>query len=392
MKRRAILIILDGVGIGAAPDAALYGDEGSNSLVNTAAALNGLHLPNLSSLGLGHLANIKGVQAQPAPIGAFGVMEPASKGKDSTTGHWEIMGVLLQKPFPTYEKGFPGEIIKEFEEQIGRKSLGNVVASGTEIIERLGAEHMKTGCPIVYTSADSVFQIAAHEEVIPLDELYAMCETARELLQGEHAVGRVIARPFIGQPGDFIRTSHRHDYSLAPPRNILDFIVESGSRVIGIGKIMDLFGGRGVSDCRPTTCNEDGIELLISAIRDEEGSLIFANLLDFDQVYGHRNNVLGYAEALTRFDEALKEIMQLMHNEDLLIITADHGNDPTTPSTDHSRECVPLLVYGPAFPGNVNLGRRRGFSDVGQTIAEHLGIRVEGLAGQSFYTELRGSL
>jgi phosphopentomutase len=391
MKRRAILIVLDGVGIGAAPDAALYGDEGSNSLVNTAAALNGLQLPNLSRLGLGHLADIKGVEAQPTPIGAFGVMEPASQGKDSTTGHWELRGVLLKQPFPTYEQGFPEEIIKTFEERIGRKCLGNVVASGTEIIEQLGSDHMKTGCPIVYTSADSVFQIAAHEEVVPLDELYAMCETARELLKGEHAVGRVIARPFTGQAGDFKRTSNRHDYSLAPPRNILDFIIESGQKVIGIGKIKDLFGGRGVSDNRPTTGNEHGIELLLSAIGDGEGSLIFANLLDFDQVYGHRNNVLGYAEALTRFDKALGEILALMHSEDLLFITADHGNDPTTPSTDHSRECVPLLVYGPAFPGNVNLGRRRGFSDVGQTIAEHLGIPVEGLAGQSFYAELRGA-
>jgi phosphopentomutase len=390
MKRRAILIILDGVGIGAAPDAALYGDEGSNSLVNTAAVLNGLALPNMASLGLGHLARIPGVSAQPAPIGAYGFMEPLSKGKDSTTGHWEIMGVVLSQPFPTYGKGFPEEIIKSFEEQTGRKSLGNVVASGTEIIERLGDQHIKTGCPIVYTSADSVFQIAAHEDVIPVEELYAMCKTARELLQGEHAVGRVIARPFIGQPGSLQRTSNRHDYSLVPPRNILDFIEEAGGRVVGIGKIKDLFGGRGVSDSRPTTCNEDGIELLKSALGEADSSLIFANLLDFDQVYGHRNNVSGYAQALTLFDEALAEIMQLMHREDLLIITADHGNDPTTPSTDHSREYVPLLVYGPAFPGGVELGRRRGFSDVGQTIAEHLEIPVQGLAGRSFYKELKG--
>lgn len=390
MKKRAILVILDGVGIGATADCALYGDCGSNSLVNTATVLQGLRLPNLGSLGLGHLAIIPGVEPHLKPVGAYGIMEPVSRGKDSTSGHWEIMGVVLERPFPTYAQGFPAEIIHSFEERIGRKVLGNVVASGTEIIERLGEQHLQTGCPIVYTSADSVFQIAAHEEVIPLETLYAMCETARELLTDDNAVGRVIARPFIGQAGHFERTSNRHDYSLAPPKNILDFIEEAGGTVIGIGKIKDLFAGRGVSDSRPTTCNEDGIELLKEALAEPWGSLIFANLLDFDQVYGHRNDVAGYAHALSAFDEALPELMKLLQPGDLLMISSDHGNDPTTPSTDHSRECVPLLVYGPSFPGGVNLGRRHGFSDAGQTIAEHLQVPVQGLAGQSFYALLRG--
>lgn len=390
MRKRAILVILDGVGIGAAADSDMYGDSGSNSLVNTATVLQGLRLPNLGSLGLGHLASISGVEPHPRPIGAYGIMEPVSRGKDSTSGHWEMMGVVLDRPFPTYAQGFPAEIIKSFEERIGRKVLGNVVASGTEIIERLGVQHLQTGCPIVYTSADSVFQIAAHEEVIPLEALYAMCETARELLTDDNAVGRVIARPFVGQAGHFERTSHRHDYSLAPPKNILDFIEEAGGTVIGIGKIKDLFAGRGVSDSRPTTCNEEGLELLKQALAEPRGSLIFANLLDFDQVYGHRNDVAGYAHALSVFDTALPDLIKLLQPGDLLMISADHGNDPTTPSTDHSRECVPLLVYGPAFPGGVNLGHRHGFSDAGQTIAEHLRVPVQGLAGQSFYAQLRG--
>ncbi len=387
---RAILVILDGVGIGEAEDCALYGDCGSNSLVNTATVLKGLHLPNMGSLGLGHLAQIPGVEPHPSPLGAYGVMEPASHGKDSTTGHWEIMGVILEKPFPTYPNGFPPEIIQRFQERIGREILGNVVASGTEIIAELGEQHLLTACPIVYTSADSVFQIAAHEEVIPVEKLYEMCEEARELLSGENAVGRVIARPFTGQAGQFERTSRRHDYSLAPPRNILDCIAESGGTVIGIGKIKDLFLGRGLSKSYPSVSNEDGIRLLKEALVKPAGSLIFANLLDFDQVYGHRNDVEGYAQALIEFDQALPELMGLLKPGDMLMITADHGNDPTTPSTDHSRECVPLLVYGPAFSGRKYLGHRRSFSDAGQTIAEHLQVSAQGLAGQSFYALLRG--
>lgn len=390
MNKRAVLIVLDGVGIGAAPDADVYGDEGSNSLLNTAAALKGLSLPNLGRLGLGCLAQIPGVEAAVKPIGSYGVMQPLSKGKDSTTGHWELMGVVLERPFPTFEHGFPPEFIRCFEASIGKKILGNVVASGTEIIERLGKEHLDSGCPIVYTSADSVLQIAAHEEVIPLEELYSMCKKARELLSGENAVGRVIARPFVGQPGRFKRTSNRHDYSLAPPHNLLDIIGEAGGKVIGIGKIKDLFGGRGVTDSRPSTCDQDGIELLKAALAERECGLIFANLLDFDQVYGHRNDVPGYAQALAWFDNALPELLSLMRQEDILIITADHGNDPTTPSTDHSREYVPLLVYGLTLRAGVDLGCRSGFSDVAQTIAAHLGIDATGLAGKSFYKQLLG--
>lgn len=389
MRNRAILVILDGVGIGEAVDSASYGDAGSNSLVHAADAVGGLVLPNMGKLGLGNLGNIAGVAPTDETLGAYAVLEPASKGKDSTTGHWELMGVLTDHPFPTYPKGFPPEIIKEFENRIGRKTLGNVVASGTDIIQQLGPEHIQTACPIVYTSADSVFQIAAHEDVIPLDQLYNICEEARKMLAGDHNVGRVIARPFVGTEGEFERTSHRHDYSVVPPKTVLDYIAETGGKVIGIGKIKDLFAGRGVSESIPTTSNSEGIRILQEQVGKQDGSLIFTNLLDFDQMYGHRNDVKGYAAALQAFDEALPSLMQAMCAGDLLFITADHGNDPTTPSTDHSRECVPLLVYGPGFAGSVNLGRRQGFSDVGQTIAEHLGIATPDLAGKSFYQELR---
>lgn len=390
MKKRAILVILDGVGIGAAADCALYGDCGSNSLVNTATSLQGLELPNMGRLGLGHLDKIPGVEPHPEPIGAYGVMEPLSKGKDSTSGHWEQMGVVLKKSFPTYPDGFPQDLIRYFEECIGCKVLGNEVASGTEIIDRLGEQHLSTGYPIVYTSADSVFQIAAHEEIIPLERLYAICQIARRMLHGDNAVGRVIARPFVGEAGHFERTSNRRDYSLAPPRNVMDFIIKADRMVIGIGKIEDLFAGRGLSVSYPTASNKDGLGILKKTLAKPEGSLIFANLLDFDQVYGHRNDVVGYASALREFDEALPELMALLKSGDMLLISSDHGNDPTTPSTDHSRECVPILVYGPSFPGGVNLGRRNGFSDAGQTIAAHLGVPVKGLAGQSFYELLRG--
>lgn len=389
MTNRAILVILDGVGIGEAADSASYGDAGSNSLVHTADAVGGLVLPHMGNLGLGNLGCIAGVAPTDETLGAYGVLEPASNGKDSTTGHWELMGVLTDHPFPTYPNGFPPEIIKEFENRIGRKTLGNVVASGTDIIQQLGTEHIQTACPIVYTSADSVFQIAAHEDVIPLDQLYNICEEARRMLAGDHNVGRVIARPFVGKEGDFERTSHRHDYSVMPPKTVLDYIAEAGGEVIGIGKIKDLFAGRGISESIPTTSNTEGIRILLEKIGEQAGSLIFINLLDFDQMYGHRNDARGYAAALQAFDEALPSLMQAMHEGDLLFITADHGNDPTTPSTDHSRECVPVLVYGPGFAGSVNLGRRQCFSDVGQTIAEHLGITMPDLAGKSFYQQLR---
>lgn len=384
MHRRVVLIILDGVGIGEMEDADLYGDQGSRSLQNTAEAVGGLYLPHMQKLGLGNITPIAGVEPVIAPVGAFGKMREKSRGKDSTTGHWEIMGLVLEQPFPTYPHGFPADLIQAFEQAAGRKTLGNVVASGTRIINELGDEHVRTGYPIIYTSADSVFQIAAHEDVIPLEELYAMCEKARKLLIGPHEVGRVIARPFIGKDGQYTRTSNRHDFSRQPDRHVLDYLVEQGKKVIGIGKIKDLFAGRGVSESIHTRVNQEAVEQIIRTIREEQGDLIFANLLDFDQTFGHRNDVKGYAEALESFDRELGLIMEGMLPDDLLIITADHGNDPTTPSTDHSREYVPLLVYGEKIRAGVNLGVRSSFADVGQTIAAYLDVPVEGLAGDSF--------
>ncbi len=384
MHHRVILIILDGVGIGEMEDAGLYGDQGSCSLQNTAEAVGGLHLPQMQRMGLGNIAPIAGVEPVAAPIGAFGKMGEKSRGKDSTTGHWEMMGLVLEQPFPTYPHGFPADVSEAFEKASGRKTLGNVVASGTRIINDLGDEHVRTGYPIVYTSADSVFQIAAHEEVIPLEELYAMCEKARKLLIGPHEVGRVIARPFIGKNVQYTRTSNRHDFSRQPDRHVLDYLIDQGKIVIGVGKIKDLFAGRGISESIPARNNQEAVKEIIQAVREEKGDLIFANMLDFDQTYGHRNDVEGYAEALESFDCSLKLIIEAMFADDLLIITADHGNDPTTASTDHSREYVPLLVYGKKVQGNVNLGVRSTFADVGQTTASYLQVPVEGLAGESF--------
>lgn len=390
MGRRVILIVLDSIGIGELPDSHLFGDEGSNTLKNTALAVGGLNIPNLQRLGLGNIENIKGVAPSSNAIGNYGKMNERSQGKDTTTGHWELMGLILDKAFPTYPEGFPPDLIREYEKLIGRKVIGNKVASGTEIIKELGEEHIKTGYPIVYTSADSVFQIAAHERVIPLTELYDMCEKARNLLTGEHAVGRVIARPFVGVKGDFIRTANRHDYSLIPDKNILNFIVESGHEVIGIGKIKDIYAGSGVSQSFSTQNNLDGINKIIEVQKQDFKGLIFANLVDFDMLYGHRNDPFGYASALEEFDSKLPDIMANLKDEDMLIITADHGCDPTTPSTDHSREYVPLLVYGPKLKSNVNLGIRETFADVGQTVADYLGVEIDAnLAGVSFYKEIK---
>ncbi|MEN6327797.1 MAG: phosphopentomutase [Syntrophomonas sp.] len=391
LAKRAILIVLDSVGIGAMEDSYLYGDEGSNTLQNLARAVGGLKLPNMQALGLGNIEEIQGVAPTGQARGAFGKMRECSKGKDSTTGHWEMMGLVLEQAFPTYPQGFPAELIAEFEKRIGRKTIGNVVASGTEIIERMGREHMATACPIVYTSADSVFQIAAHEEIIPLAELYKICGIARELLAGQHGVGRVIARPFMGEPGHFWRTANRHDFSLKPSKNVLDFIIESGQKVIGVGKINDLFAAQGISETHPTKSNEEGINKIIELTGQVAGGLIFANLLDFDQVYGHRNDVIGYARGLEEFDRGLAPIMDALQPEDLLFISADHGCDPTTPSTDHSREYVPVLAYGPSIKPAVNLGIRSCFADLGQTIAEYLSVNSSGLAGSSFYPLLRRS-
>jgi phosphopentomutase len=385
MGKRSILIVLDSVGIGATADSYLYGDEMSNTLKHIADNVGGLNVPNMQALGLGNLDNIRGVAPIKMAKGAYGKMYEQSKGKDTTTGHWEMMGLVLNQAFPTYPEGFPADVIRELEERIGRKTLGNIAASGTEIIKVLGQEHIDTGYPIVYTSADSVLQIAAHEEVIPLEELYHMCRIARELMSGEHAVGRVIARPFVGQAGSFTRTAHRHDFSLLPGRNVLDYIIESGRKVIGVGKINDIFAARGISETNPTENNRDGIDKICKILEDDFEGLLFANLIDFDQLYGHRNDVQGYAQALEEFDCELTRIMEAMLPEDILFITADHGCDPTTPGTDHTREQVPLLVYGPRIKSGSDLGMRASFADLGKTIADFLDIETAGIAGESFY-------
>ena len=384
---RVILIVLDSVGIGALPDAGVYGDTGSNTLVNTAEVVGGLKLPNLGLLGLGNIAKIKGVLPEDNPTGAYGKMAERSPGKDTTTGHWEMSGVILDQPFPVYPHGFPPEIIKTFEEKIGRKTLANKAASGTAIIEELGEEHIKTGYPIVYTSADSVFQIAAHEEIIPLEELYSMCRVARKLLSGEHAVGRVIARPFVGRPGSFKRTANRHDFSLKPPgETILNLLHSSGCRVQAVGKIEDIFAGEGITEAVHSSGNPDGMEKTLELIRRQGGGFIFANLVDFDMLYGHRNNPEGYVGALEEFDRKLPDYIMALRDDDMLIITADHGCDPTTSSTDHSREYVPLLLYGRLLRGGVNLGIRETFADVAATIAEIFGMKMT--TGQSFLGEI----
>jgi phosphopentomutase len=389
MNRRVILIILDSCGIGELPDAKLYGDVDSNTLINTAKAVGGLKLPYLQRMGLGNIAPILGVDVNTFAEANFGKMAEISPGKDSTTGHWEMMGLILQKPFPVYPHGFPSEVIEQFERAIGRGSLGNKPASGTEIIKELGEEHVRTGKPIVYTSADSVFQIAVHEETIPIDELYRMCEIARKIMIGEHGVARVIARPFLGKPGSFKRTERRRDFSLPPPsETVLDILKHNHIPVIGIGKIEDLFVGRGISTSIHTGNNSDGMDKLEESIKRFKQGLIFINLVDFDMLWGHRNDASAFAGGLEDFDRRLPEILVLLTDEDILIITADHGCDPTTPSTDHSREYVPLLVYGKSIKRNVNLGVRESFSDVGATIAEIFKVKGTG-RGKSFNKEIK---
>jgi len=376
MFRRVIWIVLDSVGIGAMPDAADYGDAGSDTLGNIA-RIRPLQLPNLCRLGLANIKPFPGLDPVPSPAGAFGRCALASPGKDTTTGHWEMAGIHLEKPFPLYPHGFPREIMDEFERRIGRRALGNKPASGTEIIKELGAEHVRTGSPIVYTSADSVFQIAAHEEVIPLPELYQICETAREILRGPHEVGRVIARPFIGVPGSFMRTPNRKDYAVPPPQGmLLDCLARHNVEVYSVGKIFDVFLGRGIRDHVKTKNNDDGMAKTIAAMTTVPTGLIFVNLVDFDQQYGHRNDVEGYAAALEQFDAWLPDFLGKLHHADLVIITADHGCDPTTPSTDHSREYVPLVVYGANAHSGVALGLRRSLSDIGQTVAENFGVSI----------------
>jgi phosphopentomutase len=383
---RVIWIVLDSVGIGEMPDAAQYGDAGSDTLGNIART-RGIKLPNLARLGLGNIMPLTGIAPADAPAGAYGKCTLASPGKDTTTGHWEMVGIHLAKPLPLYPHGFPADVMAEFERRTGRRSLGNKAASGTEIIKELGVEHMRTGSPIVYTSADSVFQIAAHEEVIPLWELYKMCETARDILQGPHEVGRVIARPFAGAPGSFARTSNRHDYAVPPPAGmLLDQLHDRGILVHSVGKIFDVFLGRGILDSTKTKNNTEGMAQTLEAMQDMDRGLIFVNLVDFDQQYGHRNDVEGYGAALEQFDAWVPELESRLGEGDLAIFTADHGCDPTTPSTDHSREYVPLLVFGPKVHAGVNLGVRGSLSDIGQTVAENFGAHIA--QGESFLPQI----
>ena len=389
--KRGIIIVLDSVGIGAQPDAGLYGDEGSNTLGHIHKELKDLpwfSLANLERLGLGHIDGVDYLNKSHPAIGSFARMMELSKGKDTTTGHWEIAGIVLDKPFPIYPDGFPTEIMQSFEEAIGRKTLGNFPASGTQIIADLGAEHMKTGFPIVYTSADSVFQIAAHEEVIPLETLYDMCQKARRILTGEHAVGRVIARPFLGSPGDFRRTENRRDFSLTPIRKtILNYAAEHGYEVRAVGKIEDIFNRSGITHAVHTGGNMDGVERTLAWLKEDFSGILFVNLVDFDMLYGHRNNVEGYGKALTELDGRLTEIINAMKDDDILFITADHGCDPSTESTDHSREYTPLLVYGKKVKAGINLGTRKGFSDIAATIAEYLDVEAD-IAGESFLSQV----
>lgn len=381
---RVTLIVLDSVGCGDAPDAAAYGDLGSNTLGNIARAVGGLKLPNLGLLGLGNVTEIKGVPPVQRAAGAYGRLTEVSAGKDTTTGHWELAGVILDRPFPTYPEGFPTGLMATYEARIGRGTLGNYPASGTEIIKELGEEHLRTGKPIIYTSADSVFQVAAHEEIIPIDELYGLCETARDLLTGEHAVGRVIARPFIGRPGNFARTERRKDFSLEPPADtILDVVKAAGQEVMGVGKIEDIFAHRGLTASVHTGNNMAGVDAIVDLLAQDKAGLIFANLVDFDALYGHRNDPQGYAAALEAFDRRLPEIISGLGHGDALIVTADHGNDPTTAGTDHSRERVPILLYGERLRRHYNLGTRPSFADVAATIAGLLGIKWRG-PGNSF--------
>jgi len=384
---RFIVIVLDSVGIGEAPDAAAFGDVGSHTLGNIARVVGGLNVPHLETLGLANIAILNGVTPQYEPAAAYGKMAEVSAGKDTTTGHWELMGIHLLQPFPLYPDGFPPDIMNRYKAETGRGWLGNYPASGTVIIDELGAEHMRTGKTIVYTSGDSVFQIAAHEEVIPVDELYKICRIAREIMRGDHEVSRIIARPFVGTPGNFERTANRHDFSVLPPEpTLLDSLKEAGLMVYAVGKIEDIFTGQGITDAVHTQDNMDGVDKTIAAIRErQERGLIFTNLVDFDAKFGHRNNPEGYANVLVEFDQRLPEIMNALSDDDVLIITADHGNDPTFPGTDHSREYVPILITGDSVRSGVNIGVRETFADLAATIADTLGVNPSP-RGTSFKT------
>src|SRR6516165_2501670 len=384
---RVFLTVLDSVGVGELPDADAYGDRGSDTVGNLSRRVR-LNLPTLRSLGLPRVACVEGMAPVERPLGAFGRMAERSAGKDSVTGHWEIAGIILDKPFPTFPHGFPRDVIAEFERRIGRRTLGNYPASGTVIIDELGPEHMRTGCPIVYTSADSVFQIAAHEDVIPVKELYRICEIAYDLIGRGMNVGRVIARPFVGRPGAFTRTANRHDYALPPSgTTLLDAMTAAGKTVHAIGKIKDLFAGRGITTSVHTTSDDDGVNEIEKAIASAGPGLVFTNLVDFDTQYGHRNDPAGYAANLERFDTRLARLLPTLRDRDLLMVTADHGNDPTTPSTDHAREYVPVLITGARVRSGFDLGTRQTFADLGQTLAELFGVGRMA-QGTSFLREL----
>jgi phosphopentomutase len=386
VNRRAAIIVLDGLGIGPAADTDAYGDAGSNTLGNVAHAVDGLALPHLEALGLGCCAPLAGVACVDQPRAAWGVAEPTSAGKDSITGHWELCGLVIGVPFPTYPHGFPGDVLAAFSEGTGRGVLCNAPASGTQVLADFGEEHRRTGKWIVYTSADSVFQIAAHEAVVPLEDLYAACAVARAILQGEHGVSRVIARPFVGEPGAWVRTAHRRDFSLAPPApTLLDRLAEHHVPRVGVGKVDDLFAGRGISSIHTAT-NGEAYGLIESALGTMRRGLLLANVIEFDQTWGHRNDVPGYHGGLLALDQAVPRLLSRVQEEDLVIFTADHGNDPTTPSTDHSREIVPVLAVGPRVRA-VPLGRRPTFADVGQTVADFLGVPPLS-AGTSFLPEV----
>ncbi|SIQ81108.1 phosphopentomutase [Halanaerobium kushneri] len=386
--KRVILMVMDSVGIGELPDAGDYGDQGAATLQNIAAEMNGLKLPNLEKIGLGKIETINGIKSELKAEGAYGKAAEKSRGKDTTTGHWEIAGLISKTAFPTYPDGFPKEVMNKFEQEIGRGTLANKPASGTAIIEELGEEHLKTGKPIIYTSADSVFQIAAHEDIIPVAKLYDYCKKAREILQGEHAVARVIARPFVGEPGNFERTERRKDFSLTPPEpTILNLLEDQGLEVNAVGKITYIFNHSGITSSVTTSDNMDGVDKTIEYLDQTEKGLIFSNLVDFDQNYGHRRNVEGYAAALKAFDQRIPEITAAMRDDDLLIITADHGCDPTHQGTDHTREYIPLLVYGKGVKHDLNLGIRDSFSDIAATIADIFEID-NFKTGESFKTDL----
>jgi len=382
--KRVIIILLDGVGCGELPDASKYGDEGSNTLGNLSREIGGLDLPQFEKLGLGNIIKIQGIPPAESPSASYGKAAELSAGKDTTSGHWELMGLVTRDPFPTYPQGFSAQMLKKFQEAIGRSTLGGWPASGTEIIKELGEEHIRVGYPIVYTSADSVFQIAAHKDVIPLSQLYKFCEIARELFPD---IGRIIARPFIGSPGAFERTFERKDYSVPPPEvTLFDLLKDKGLSVVTIGKIDYLFAGKGITEACHTEGNKDGMRKTIEIMKEINKGLIFTNLVDFDMLWGHRNNKQGFAQGLKEVDRWLPTLLKNLKPDDILFITADHGNDPTTPSTDHSREYIPILVCGEKIKRGVNLGTRESFADIGATMGEYFGIKVE--AGESFLSEI----